>query len=80
MKINIEELESKLQKEVIVFVDRKRVGFPVEFDVEEGWVLTKEYFLPNQVDKNIDNKQLKPLEPIEKKIYGKVEIATWEKG
>ena len=87
MRTTVEELEAKLGKELIVFIDGKRIAFPIEFDTEEGWCIAHEYHLSQGKNyskeealaeaKNEDD-SLIPLDYTETRLEGKITIAVWK--
>ena len=68
-----------------VFVNEKRVLYPIEFDTEENWVLGLVPVLPKvkeikTVDPDIDNpEETTEVEWIQKKFEGKVKVTIYEK-
>jgi hypothetical protein len=80
MKVIVEELEEKLGKNVVVFVDRRQIAFPIEFDREEGWCLHRTYHIPKIVEADNVKQEPSPIDYVEEKVYGKVEVAAWETG
>lgn len=92
MKAIVEELEEKLGKEIVVFVNKMRIAFPVEFDTTEGWCKCREYRLPPKSQ----TKEMSPKDIVaeskakkdEGELYsikysdiikrGKVQVAFWE--
>lgn len=91
MRAKVEELEARLGKELVIFVDGVRVAFPVEFDTEEGWCTAVEYRLPGvhgakkgsakealkQTEEQAAS-ELQVLNPMEIRVKGKVQVAYWE--
>ena len=64
-----------------VFVDGKRVPFPVELDTDEGWVLAAIPVIPKSIYEvkvvdpdNDDPEATADAQWIEKKLEGKVEV------
>jgi len=86
VKVIVDELEERLDKDVLVFVNQTRVLFPIEFDMEEGWVKAREYNLPKELEitgeevlQGKDPEIAAPMKCREIILKGKVEVAYWAK-
>lgn len=83
--MRIKATDPKAAEVAAVFVDEKRVPFPVEFDTEEGWVVAAIPVVPQSVTEvtvvdpdNDDPEATSDAQWVEKKFEGKVRVVWYE--
>jgi len=83
--MRIKASDPKAAEIAAVFVDGKRVPFPVELDTEEGWVLAAIPVIPKSVEEvavvdpdTDDPEATSTAQWIEKKLEGEVKVVLHE--